>query len=67
MSKRDTLSTKTDAITSKVLPEGFYTLVTSAGNTLNFHGPAERLAYQQDSANAAQLGKNRGEGDVRGK
>lgn len=57
----------TDAQTGKVLPEGFYQLITSAGNVLGFASPAERFSYQTNPANAAQLGKSRGEGNVTGK
>lgn len=68
MSSRDQLgSNNTDDQTSKILPEGFVSLITSAANLLHFSGPAEREFYKNNPANAAQLGKNRGAGDVRGR
>jgi hypothetical protein len=66
MSKRDQLN-QTDSTTGKVLPEGYYTLLTSAGNAIGFHGPAERESYRSNPANATQLGPNRGSGDTRGR
>ena len=67
MGTRKQLSSPIDDHSGKVLPEGHHILITSAGFTLRFHGPAERDAYKHNPANATQLGKNEGEGDVRGR
>lgn len=67
MSKRDqysVLSGSQDALTGKLLPEGYAHLYTSAGNILAFAGPAEANYYLL--ANPAQF-KNGGRGDDRGK
>ena len=50
------LTSKTDAHTGKPLPEGYVVLVTSAGNGLAFHSPAEAELYRASHASQIKTG-----------